>query len=300
MNQPIAFASAPLGHHLMGVDIAAGVSDAQFAAIDAAFNRYGVIVLRNQRLTPEQHIAFGRRFGPTERYGIASYLLPGHPEIFVVSNIIEDGKPIGMADAGRAWHSDMCYVTNPPRCSLLYALEVPRESNGEPLGDTCFASTQAAYDALPYDMKQRIEGLKVRNSYAASVERKARLKRDRGGEFSQEERQKVHEKFPDVLHPLVRTHPVTGRKCLYVSEGLSAAIDGLERSESDELIAELLAHMMKPEFVYRHRWCEGDLVMWDNCSSIHIAISDFSPEQRRRMHRTTILNESSAVPGVFA
>jgi taurine dioxygenase len=149
-------------------------------------------------------------------------------------------------------------------------------------------------------MKQRIEGLKVRNSYAASVERKARLKRDRGGEFSQEERQKVQEKFPDVLHPLVRAHPVTGRKCLYVSEGLSAAIDGLERGESDELIAELLAHMTKLEFVYRHRWCEGDLVMWDNCSSIHVAISDFSPGQRRRMHRTTILNESSVASGVFA
>lgn len=300
MNQPIAFASAPLGHHVMGVDIAAGVSDAQFDAVEGAFNRYGVIVLRNQRLTPEQHIAFSRRFGPTERYGIASYLLPGHPEIFVVSNIIEDGKPIGMADAGRAWHSDMCYVTNPPRCSLLYALEVPRDATGEPLGDTCFASTQAAYDALPDEMKQRISGLRVRNSYAASVERKAKLKRDRGGEFSQEERQKVQEKFPDVLHPLVRTHPVTGRKCLYLSEGLSAAIDGLERGESDALIAELLAHMTKPEFVYRHRWCEGDLVLWDNCSSIHVAISDFSPEQRRRMHRTTILNGASAASGVFA
>jgi taurine dioxygenase len=300
MNQPIAFASAPLGHHLMGVDIAAGVSDPQFAGIEAAFNRYGVIALRNQRITPEQHIAFSRRFGPTERYGIASYLLPGHPEIFVVSNIVEDGKPIGMADAGRAWHSDMCYVPNPPRCSLLYALEVPRDGRGEPLGDTCFASTQTAYDALPEDMKRRLDGLTVRNSYAASVERKQKLKRDHVGEFSQEERQKARDKFPDVLHPLVRAHPITGRQCLYLSEGLSAGIEGLSETDSAALMAELLAHMTKPEFVYRHRWCEGDLLLWDNCSSIHLATCDFTPEQRRRMHRTTILNAESAASGVLA
>jgi taurine dioxygenase len=300
MNQPIAFASAPLGHHVMGVDIAAGVPEEQFRDVETAFNRYGVIVLRNQRLTPDQHIAFSRRFGPTERYGIASYLLPGHPEIFVVSNIIEDGKPIGMADAGRAWHSDMCYVTDPPRCSLLYALEVPRNADGEPLGDTCFASTQTAYDALPDDMKRRIEGLRVRNSYAASVERKQKRQRDRGGEFSQEERNKARDKFPDVLHPLVRTHPITGRRCLYLSEGLSAAIEGMSAEESDALIAELMAHMTKPQFVYRHRWCEGDLVLWDNCSSIHLATCDFTAEQRRRMHRTTILNARGQGSGVLA
>ncbi|GAA4322082.1 TauD/TfdA family dioxygenase [Pigmentiphaga soli] len=299
MNLPIAFSSAPLGHQVMGVDIAAGVSDEQFKAIEDAFNRYGVIVLRNQKLTPEQHVAFSRRFGPTERYGIATYLLPGYPEIFVVSNVVENGKPIGMADAGRAWHSDMCYVPNPPRCSLLYALEVPRDENGEPLGDTCFGSTQAAYDALSPEMKKTIDGLRVRNSYAASVERKRKLQRDHS-QMSQEERLKVQAKFPDVLHPLVRVHPFTGRKCLYLSQGMSIEIEGWSREASQELIGELLAHMVKPEFVYRHRWCEGDLVIWDNCSSIHLAIADFGAGQRRRMHRTTILSPASAAQGIAA
>lgn len=300
MKPSIAFSSAPLGHQILGVDIAAGVSAEQFAMVEDTFNKYGVVVLRGQRITPDQHVEFSRRLGPTERYGIATYLLPGYPEIFVVSNVVENGKPIGMADAGRSWHSDMCYVTNPPRCSLLYALEVPRDGKGEPLGDTCFASTQAAYDALPAEAKQTIDGLKVRNSYAASVERKQKLKRDQGGEMSQEERLKVQAKFPDVLHPLVRIHPFTGRKCLYLSQVMAVEIDGWSKADSEALIAELMAHMIKPEFVYRHRWCEGDLVIWDNCSSIHLAIADFGADQRRRMHRTTILSPKDVTQGVFA
>jgi taurine dioxygenase len=300
MNQPIAFSPAPLGHQLLGVDIAAGMSDEQFKAVEDAFNKYGVVVLRNQRITPDQHVEFSRRFGPTERYGIASYLLPGYPEVFVVSNIVENGKPIGMADAGRSWHSDMCYVTNPPRCSLLYGLEVPRDANGEPLGDTCFGSTQAAYDALSPEMKKTVAGLKVRNSYAANVERKQKLLKVDHSEKSQAERLKNQEKFPDVIHPLVREHPITGRKCLYLSQGLSVAIDGWGREESEKLIGELLAHMIKPEFVYRHRWCEGDLVIWDNCSSIHLAIADFGADQPRRMHRTTILHPASVAQGRLA
>ena len=284
----IAFSTAPLGHRLMGVDIAAGVSDEQFASIEEAFNRYGVVVLPEQRLTPEQQIAFSRRLGPLEEYFATNFLLPGHPEIFVVSNIVENGQPIGKADAGRNWHSDMCFTRNPPRCSLLFALEVPRDEHGQVLGDTHFASTQAAYDALTLEMKRRLEHLKVRNSTSHAIDRKAQQQLDAGGKASQAEREKSRSKFPDVIHPLVRVHPVTGRKCLYLSEYLSAEIVGVPRGESEDLITELLAHMTKPEFVYRHSWTEGDLVIWDNCSSLHRATPDFTPEQRRRMHRTTV------------
>ncbi len=298
MNKQIAFSSAPLGHQILGVDIAAGVSDEQFKQVADTFDKYGVVVLRNQKITPEQHIEFSRRFGPTELYGIASYLLPGHPEIFVVSNIVENGKPIGMADAGRTWHSDMCYVTSPPRCSLLYGLEVPRDEAGEPLGDTLFASTQAAYDALSPEMKEKVEGLKVRNSYATNVERKQKF--STVSEKAQVERLKNQQKFPDVIHSLVRKHPITGRKCLYLSEGLSVAIEGWPPEESDKFINEMLAYMIRPEFVYRHRWCEGDLLIWDNCSAIHLAIPDFAADNRRRMHRTTILYEDSIEQGQLA
>jgi taurine dioxygenase len=300
MSQRIVFSSAPLGHQLLGVDIAAGLSDEQFKGIEDAFNKYGVVVLRDQHITPDQHVEFSRRFGPTERYGVANYLLPGYPEIFVVSNIVENGKPIGMADAGRSWHSDMCYVTNPPRCSLLYGLEVPRDAHGEPLGDTCFGSTQAAYDGLSPAMKKTVDGLKVRNSYSANVERKQKLLNVDHSEKSQAERLKNQEKFPDVIHPIVRVHPITGRKCLYLSEGMSIEIEGWGRGESETLIKELLAHMTQPEFVYRHRWCEGDLVIWDNCSSIHLAIPDFDANKRRRMHRTTILHPASVEQGKLA
>lgn len=295
----ISFSPAPLGHRLLGVDIAAGVPDAQFTAIEEAFDRYGVVVLPQQHLTPDQQIAFSKRFGPLEEYFATGFLLPGHPEVFVVSNIVEQGKAIGMADAGRNWHSDMCFTTNPPRCSLLYALEVPHDDNGQPLGDTCFASTQAAYDALEPSMKALVNKLHVRTSASHAIAQKAKQQLDAGGQASQEERRKAAEKFPDVIHPVVRVHPVTGRKCLYLSETLSAGIVGMSASEGEALIANLLAHMVRPEFVYRHRWQEGDIVIWDNCSAIHRATPDFTPAQRRLMHRTTVENTAKAT-GVFA
>lgn len=288
MNLKIGYSNAPLGHQIIGLSLADGISDEQFKALEDAFNQFGVVVLRGQTLSPEQHVSFSRRFGNLEHYPMDTYLLPGHPEIFVVSNIIENGKAIGMADAGRNWHSDMAFTNAPARCSVFYALEVPRSPSGEPLGDTYFASTQAAYDALSPEIKEKISGLKVRNSYSDNVERKRRQQLDKGGLMTQEERIKAQASLPDVFHPVVRTHPFTGRKCLYLSEGLSTELIGLPREEGDALLKALLAHMIRPEFVYRHRYCEGDLIIWDNCSAIHLATSDFNETQRRRMHRTTI------------
>jgi taurine dioxygenase len=288
MTLTIGYANAPLGHQMIGVSVAQAISDASFRAVEDSFNQFGVVVLRGQNITPEQQIAFSKRFGDLEHYMIGTFLLPGHPEIFVVSNIIENGKSIGMADAGRNWHSDMAFTSKPARASILYALEVPRAANHEPLGDTWFASTQTAYDALPDDQKKKLANLQVRNSYAYTVERKRKQQLDHGSVQTQEERKKIESEFPDVFHPLVRTHPITGRKCLYLTEGLTAQIMGVPEDESDALIKSLLAHMTRPEFVYRHRWCEGDMVIWDNCSAIHLATSDYSEAQPRRMHRTTI------------
>jgi taurine dioxygenase len=271
----IKYQDVPLGHEICGVDIARGVSDADFAQIEKAFNDAGVVVIRDQQLTPEQQLAFSRRFGELENYPLGKFILPGHDEILVVSNILEDGKPIGLVDAGRAWHSDMSFVEKPPRASLLYSLEVPRQ-NGKVIGDTLFASTAAAWDGLPDETRRKIDGLKVRNSFSSYAVNKT------------DGREKEGDAVPDVMHPLVRTHPLTGRKCLFFSERVTASVGDLDRAATAALIAQLLAHLTQPKYVYRHNWREGDLIIWDNCSSMHKAIFDYALPLRRRMHRTTV------------
>ena len=151
---------APLGAEVHDVDLSQPVDDATFAEIENAFNTHSVLVFRDQDLTPEQQIAFSRRFGPLEVHVLSQYLHPNHPEILVVSNVLKDGRNVGIPDAGRYWHTDLSYMAAPSRGSLLYAMEIP-EKDGEVLGDTLFASASAAYDALPDAMKQRLDGVEA-------------------------------------------------------------------------------------------------------------------------------------------
>jgi len=281
----IVHVNAPLGHEVRGVDLSRPLAARTVEAVERIFDMYGVITLRGQTITPEQHIAFSRHFGALERYPIDRFLLPGHPEIFVVSNIVEDGRAIGMADAGRVWHSDMHFTATPSRCSLLYAREVPMR-DGRALGATLFASTAAAYDALPRDIKATVDGRRALNSYSRYVER--RSAKVGGGKSGQSERTKQADQHPDVWHPLVRTHPRTGRKCLYISDEVTCAVEGMGETEGEQLLKELLAHITRPEFIYTHEWRVGDLLIWDNCSAVHNAIGDYGPDERRLMHRTTV------------
>jgi len=288
MTLDIRYADAPLGHEIRGLDLSQPLDDATFAEIENAYNTYGVICFRNQKITPEQHIAFSKRFGPLDKYVIDKYNHPDYPDIFVVSNIIDaNGKPLGMEDAGRYWHSDMWSQQRPPRGSMLYALEVPRQADGTPLGDTYFASTAAALDDLPADLMRRIDGRKAlytrakANAYRASISPDNERTRESAAARST---------IPmvEIWHPLIRVHPISGRKCLYLSEGMVARIEGYDEAESQKLCEELLAHIISPPHVYRHRWQEGDLVMWDNITCIHRATGDFALPQRRLVYRTTL------------
>lgn len=270
-----------LGAEIGGVDLSGPLPDSVFDSIVEAFHEHQVIVFRGQRLTPEQHIAFSRRFGEIDINVRSRFNKPGHPEIFVVSNIVENGKPIGVTDAGRYWHTDHCYVREPSRCSLLYALEVPREGD-RVLGDTLFASTAAAYEQLPPEIQERIAGRRAVNSYAYTYDRKV-------NEFNRTPLSaEGREAPPDIEHPVVRTHPFTGRQCLFVNEGYTTRIVGLPAEESAELLDSLFEHMTRAEFIYRHRWEIGDLLLWDNCATQHKAVFDYALPLRRRMERTTI------------
>ncbi len=245
-----------------------------------------VIFFRNQQLTPEQHIAFSRRFGELEHHVRKDCCRPGFPELFVVSNVVENGRPIGSQDAGLFWHSDLCYLKEPSRGSLFYAREVPRDADGKPLGDTMFASGSAAYAALPDTDKHTLAGLKAVNSYAKGYYRD----RNSGPRKPLTEEQKM--RTPDVEHPIVRTHPYTGRKCLFLNEGYTSSIVGMSEPESHALLARLFEHSTRPEFVYRHQWRVGDFLIWDNCSTQHRAVMDYALPQRRRMERTTLVGSA--------
>lgn len=271
-----------VGAEIYGLDLSAPLDDTLFRQVSAAFDRYSVLVFRDQELTPEQRIAFSRRFGPLQINVRSEFNKPGYPEIYTVSNIVRDGKPIGSGDAGRYWHSDLCYLPKPTRASILYAIEVP-ERDGVTLGNTLFASTCESYDDLPATMKRRLEGLRAANSYNAMFERKA-------SEFGVRPKltQEMAKSYPDdAIHPVIRTHPTTGRKCIYVCEGYTTRILDIPEDESRELLAQLFAQVVKPEYVYRHKWRVGDLLMWDNCAVQHLAIFDYAP-LHRHMERTTV------------
>jgi len=285
MPIPVTKCDAALGAEI-GVDLSRPLDDATFGEVEDAFHDNIVVFFRGQNLTNEQHITFSRRFGKLEAHIVKKYLLPGYPEILLVSNIKnEAGEHIGLADAGFTWHSDVSYRKNPSRCSLLYAKEVPVR-DGVVLGDTIFANCIAAYEALPAAMKRRLDAMKAIHRYSM----RRRIENSPRPKLTAAQLAET----PDVAHPIVRIHPHTGRKAIYVTAGECIGItlpngENMPEEEALDLIAELDAHCVKPEFLYRHRWRVGDLVMWDNATAMHLAICDYALPERRLMHRTTVI-----------
>jgi len=285
MAIPVRKCDAALGAEIV-FDLSRPIDQATFAEIEGIFHDNIVVFYRDQHLTNEQHIAFSRRFGELEIHIVKKYLLPDYPEILLVSNIKNDaGEHVGLADAGFTWHSDTSYRKNPSRCSLLYAKEVPHR-DGKPLGDTVFANCILAYEALPEVVKRRLAGAKAIHRYSM----RRRIDNSPRPKLTAAQLAET----PDIAHPIVRTHPYTGRKALYVTAGECIGIvlpnsEEMPEDEALDLIAELDAHCVRPEFCYRHSWRVGDLVMWDNASAMHLAICDYALPERRLMHRTTVI-----------
>ncbi|HYL24732.1 MAG TPA: TauD/TfdA family dioxygenase [Burkholderiales bacterium] len=286
-------AAKRLGAEIDGVDLSRSLDDATFARISAAFFEHEVVVFRGQTLTPSQQIAFTRRFGDLEHHVRKEHRLEGYPEILVVSNVLDErGAAVGVQDAGRFWHSDLSYKQVPSLLSALYALEVPVE-DGRALGATSFASAAAAYDALAPELKWRLQGLRNIHSYRYYRAKNLAAQKEESGRGAREVQEHPLSEdqlksVPDVEVPIVRTHPVTGRKSLFINEAHTARIVGLPESEGATLLTELCAHIVKPEFRYEHSWRAGDLLMWDNVAVQHKANFDYDLPLRRLMHRTTV------------
>jgi taurine dioxygenase len=275
MSIEIVPTGTAIGAEIRSVDLTRPLDAATFAEIEAAFDEHGVIILRDQEITPEQQVAFSTRFGECAiNHNAKDFGIDGSPEIYLISNIEEDGRFIGTPRAGSEWHTDMCYAKRPARATMLHAIEVP-ELNGLPLGDTEFANTAAAWDALPGPLQERLSRLQAIFDFRG---------RKRGRPISAE----TIAQYPPVQHPVVRTHPHTGRKSLYIMRNDCTGIVGLEENEAQSIIAALAEHITRPDFVYRHRWRVGDLVVWDNCTTQHKAVVDYDLPQRRLMWRTTV------------
>lgn len=278
-GQPIRFQalSATLGAECMDVDLKQELSTEIRARIHDAFLRHQLLVFRNQEIQKEHQVKFSRYFGDLEMPVNRDYWGRDIPELHVVSNLDADGKPAptkALANPGNFfWHTDASYMRVPSSATLLYGVQMP--SRG---GDTSFANMYAAYEALPQAMKEQISGLRAIHSWEQS-----RLNSG-SRPATEEEKQKA----PPISHPLVRTHPETGRKSLYLGIHTSH-VDGMEVDEGRALLKSLLQHATQPDFVYRHRWRSGDLVMWDNRCLLHCASDDFDMEREPRVLYRTVL-----------
>jgi taurine dioxygenase/putative 2-oxoglutarate oxygenase len=265
------------GAEIVGIDPGLDVDDATFRAVEDAWYGHNMLLFRGVKMTPEQHIAFTRRLGPLHIMTPPQYNLPGHPEIFVVANVEEMGKPVGMRRVGLGWHTDGEDKKIPNAGSFLYALQVPPEG-----GDTMFADMYGAWAALPERLKRQVEGRRARYSRIAMHHVHYPY------EPPLTDTQKAER--PDVFHPIARTHPRTGRKALYIGRW-ACDIEGLPADEGRALIEELQDFAAQPQFVYRHSWRVGDAVLWDNRCTLHCATGFDDTKYTRHMHRTTLEGE---------
>ena len=256
-----------------GVDLAGPLDDRTFAEIRKAHLEHGVVVFRDQELTPGQHIAFSARFGPLQVHPMMQFNLEGAPEILMVSSDRHpDGRPKGIADAGRYWHTDMSYMAEPALGSLLYARAIPDEG-----GDTMFCDMTAACRDLPPDKKEILLSARAIHHFASRWARESAKAGMRPQQTKEEQ-----DRNPPVEHPMIRTHPETGEPAIYAG-GFVVSI----KNAPEELLAWVNDWVAQPKYVYRHKWRLHDLVFWDNRRVMHHA-TPYPESQRRHMHRTTI------------
>jgi len=282
--------SPGFGAEVFGADLAADAGDNLAGQLIGAWrDAGGLLVIHDQQMTTEQHIRFARHFGPL--FGdpaeeplqdtVSRYIHPDYPEIYRVSNQVDaKGEPRGRKGAGTYWHSDVSFRERPAQASILLGKQVPPTG-----GDTIFADQARAYEALSDTMKDLLAGLSCWHDFEMAARTQYAKPVVVEGDMAGGNR---------ALHPIVRTKPETGRKSLFVNPGFTSHVDGMHADESKALLDFLYAHCVRPEFLYRHRWQENDMVIWDNRSLMHYAVMDYPDDQPRYMERCTVIGERPA------
>ncbi len=269
------------GAEVLGVALSADMDADTLAEIKALWLRYGVLLFRGQSMSKDDHVGFSRRIGPLEIHIREEWLNDTHPELLQITNIRKDGKPTGaLADGEVGWHYDQIYLPKPAIGSLLYSIKIPPVGGG-----THFADMATAFARLPQHLKAVVQGRNAIQSYVAFNQM-----------YSTDTNAKQTNLTPDIAHPLVRTHPYSGRQALYICPGMTVKICGLPEDESRAVLDELFAWQVREEFIYRHDWALGDGLLWDNACSMHRR-DDFDGTHERLMYRTTILAQPErAIP----
>ena len=272
-----------LGATIDGLNLAR-LSTEEFDIAMKALGDYGVLRFPRQELTGRELKDFSARFGELEINVANTFQEPDIPEVMILSNIVENGKPLGLSDAGQSWHTDMSYSRTIAFCNVLYGIKIPHR-DGQPLGNTEFCDQRAAYDTLPAEFKAKLEGKTVLHDFNKFWDM---MRRDKGSTRPPltEAQRKAK---PPVSHPIFLTHPITGRRALYANPGYSVRIDELPQKESDEVLAFLFAHQTRPELRFAARWQVGDVLMWDNMRTIHNAVADYRPDEPRFIKRCQVM-----------
>jgi taurine dioxygenase len=274
-----------LGATIEDIDLNIPLSGAHYRTILRALGEHGVLCFPRQDLTPDAHAAFGARFGELDVNVAASGAHePNHPEMMILSNMKQAGKPLGLHDAGQDWHTDMSYARTIALANILHARAVPIR-HGRPLGETQFRNMHAAYDDLPDALKTSLEGRTATHDFNKYWE----ISLARPGTTRKPLTEEQRRRRPPVSHPICMTHPITGRKVLYANPGYTMWIDGMDRGESDAILDFLFRHQTRLAYLHAHQWAVGDVLMWDNIGTVHYAVADYMPDEARYMRRVQVM-----------
>ena len=273
-----------LGARVEGLDLAQALTDEQFNELEQALGKYGVLSYPKQILTSLQLKNFSERFGQLEINVANLYQEPGLPEVMILSNKVENGKPLGMSDAGQDWHTDMSYSKMIAFTNVLYGIEIPHR-DGQPLGNTEFCNMHQAYDDLPAQLKEQLADMTVTHDFAKFWD-KMRSEKGSTRPALTDAQKKAK---PPVSHPMFLNHPITGKKVLYANPGYSMRINELPEDESDRILAFLSAHQLQAKYQYCHRWSVGDVLMWDNMGTLHNAVPDYLKDEHRYIKRCQVM-----------
>jgi taurine dioxygenase len=276
---------AVLGATIRGIDLAQPLSAPDFGHILLALGRHGVLRFPDQKLDIGDVKRFSELFGEIQGNPISAVdSNRPFPEVGILSNVKENGAYIGSPDAGQDWHTDMSYRDTIGFVNVLYGIRIPRR-HGVPLGGTEFANTQAAYEALPREIKTKLDSMTATHDFEKFWEHMRRDKASGRPAMTDEQRKRR----PPVVHPVFMTHPITGKKVLYCNEGYAVRINELPQAESDEMLDYLFRHQLEMRFRYKHDWNENDLLIWDHLGTIHRAIADYAPDEIRLMRRCQVM-----------
>lgn len=267
----------PLGAEISGINLSKDLSGATFKEVYQAFIDYKVLIFREQDITPQNHLEISQRFGPLERLYAEDQRVEGFPDIAILSNEVVDGKHIGVVAAGDFWHSDISYREETSLATFLYGLKIPNIG-----GDTEFADMQNGYNTLSEEIKGRIKNLK--GIHQASKLGNKRVEVTRPGAVEYYKKQSTIE---NICHPLVRTHPISGRLGLYLSPRFTIGIEGMDETNADPLLDLLFNHVTEEKNIYQHKWRLGDFVLWDNRCVNHRACGGYGVDDIRLLHRTS-------------